>query len=136
MRKTISALALLATVAPSLAADLPYFYDLLKKPAYKHSLELVLKGEPVEPWVSTFIKTQDGVSDVGKPRTIAGAHYELYWVCKPHDCGDNSLNAIFTPGGSQVWAVLTKGGTVAQIYGHPDAAMKQALLDAAKGSGQ
>ncbi len=130
MRKALVALLLLA-VSPAFAADLVPLYEVVKKPAYRHSLDTIFKGETIEPWVSTLMGG-DGLAEPGKPRAIGGAQYELYWACKEHDCGDNTLNAVFTPGGGQAWAVLTKGGAVAHIYGHPDAAMKQALLDAAK----
>src|SRR5580765_5266472 len=88
-------------------ADQPYLFDLLKQKPYHAAWNAMLKGEKkVDPWIITFGKTYDGVSDQIKSVTVDGAADTLGWVCKPHDCGGNELYLLFAPGGTAAWGML------------------------------
>lgn len=112
------------------AAGLSYLWDIIKKPAYKHSIDMIVAGQPVDPWVKGFLSGADGVSGPGKNVTVGHAEYELYDVCQPHNCGGNFLYVLFTPGGGQAWAVFMKDGNIVRYYGHPDFAKQKVLSDA------
>jgi hypothetical protein len=114
------------------AAELAYLWDIITKPAYKHSLNAIVAGQPVDPWVKGLLTGDNGVSAPGKDVTIRRAKFELYNACEPHNCGGNFLYVLFTPGGGQAWAVFTKEGKIVRYYGHPDAAKQLVLKNATK----
>ena len=117
-------------LGPASAAELAYLWDIITKPAYKHSLNTIVAGQPVDPWVKGLLKGDDGVSGPGKDVTIGQSKFELYNACEPHNCGGNFLYVLFTPGGGQAWAVFTKEGKIVRYYGHPDSAKQRALKNA------
>jgi len=87
---------------PALAAqggEGPYLFDLLKKPTYLAASTGMLGGESVLDWVSYYAKTFDGPVTPSKSLAVGSETYTLAWVCKAHDCGDNQLNVLFSPGG-------------------------------------
>src|SRR5262245_19622978 len=88
-------------------ADQPYLYDLLKEKPYHAAWNAMFKGEKkVDPWIVTFGRTYDGVSDQIKTLTVDGQADKLGWVCKPHDCGGNQLYVLFTPDAGKAWGLL------------------------------
>ena len=133
MKRLLAVAGLLTLVmTASSAADLPYLFDVMKKPAYKHSVDAMLSGQPVDPWVKGFFKNYDGVAGSGTAVTLGHAPYELYNVCEAHNCGGNFLYVLFTPSGGQAWAVFTKDDHIVRYYGHPDAAKQKFLDDATR----
>jgi len=112
------------------AAELAYLWDIITKPAYKHSLNVIVAHQPLDPWVRGLLSGDDGVSGPGKTVSVGPATYELYNACQPHNCGGNYLYVLFTPGGTGAWALFTKEGRIVRYYGHPDAAKQKVLSDA------
>ena len=126
-------LAGVAAIPARSAADLPYLYEQLKKPAYKASLTALLRGQAkLPPWVGAFLKTSNGVATPGAAVPVGGQTLELYAVCEPHNCGGNFLYVLYAPGGGQAWALVTKDGQVIAMLGNPDPAHQKALTDAMK----
>lgn len=112
------------------AAELAYLWDIITKPVYRHALNVIVAGQPVEPWVKGLLTGDDGVSGPGKDVTIGHTKFELYNACQPHNCGGNFLYVLFTPGGGQAWAVFTKDGKIVRYYGRPDTAKQLVLKNA------
>jgi hypothetical protein len=120
---------LLVGSAPTFAAaqEGPYLFDLLKQPSYLSAWKAMLKGETVPAWVANYAKTFDGPSTPAKDVPVGGETYTLGWVCKAHDCGDNQLYVLFSPGGNQAWGLLIAAGDQRQWLGGPDAAIQAAI---------
>lgn len=120
---------LLVGSAPSLAVaqEGPYLFDLLKQPSYLAAWKAMLKGETVPGWVANYAKTFDGPSTPTKNVPVGSETYTLGWVCKAHDCGDNQLYVLFSPGGKQAWGLLITAGNQRKWLGHPDVAIQAAI---------
>jgi hypothetical protein len=106
-----------------------YLTDAIKQPAYLRALTKLLNASPrLPPWTRQVLKTSGDY--VGVPvayATIGGTKYELFNTCKPHDCGDNQLEIMFSSGGAQAWgAVRVDGGPVSYL-GAPSPAQQAAL---------
>lgn len=112
-------------------AEEPSLYDLLKEPAYKTAFEQMLGGETVDPWIKTFVETGNGVTAASTPMTVEGENDIVAWVCKPHDCGDNQLFVLFSPGAAAAWGMLKVAQAEPKWLGAPSAAAKEALTNAA-----
>jgi hypothetical protein len=113
------------------AAPLPYLFDQLKKPAYKASLDTIMRGQSKLPrWIGIFLKTKNGVANPGTEVTVEGQQFELYSVCEPHNCGENFLYVLYTPGGDHAFALVTQDGKVLTVLGNPSPAQRQALMAA------
>jgi hypothetical protein len=132
MCKLIAAAALLLGLAISAAQaeELAYLYDVVTKPAYKHSLDTIVAGQPVESWVRDVLSGEGGLGTPGKIVSAGPANYELYDVCQPHNCGGNFFYVLFTRGGGQAWAVMTTDDRIVRYYGSPNAAQQKLLSDA------
>lgn len=134
MMRIVALFALIACALGSAeAAELAYLWDIITKPTYKHSLDVIVAGQPVDPWVKGLLRGDDGVSGPGKDATIGRKKFELYNTCQPHNCGGNFLYVLFTPGGGQAWAVFTKDGNIVRYYGRPDSDKQRVLREATSG---
>jgi hypothetical protein len=107
-------------------ADAPYLFDLLKQQNYLSAWKAMLAGESVPKWVANYAKTFDGPSSPAKTIWVGTESYTLGWVCKAHDCGDNQLYVLFSPGGGKAWGLLVTGGNEKWL-GRPDAAIQAAI---------
>jgi hypothetical protein len=128
----LMALGIIAATNPggARAGDtLPYLTDQLKKPAYRSSLEAILRGQSKLPaWIGVFMKTMNGVADLGSPATIEGKPFEFYAVCQPHNCGGNFLYVLYAQGGGSAVGLVTKNGKVVAVLGNPSPAQRQVLM--------
>ena len=85
----------------------PYLFDLLKRPAFRHSFDALFAGERnVDEWIVTFQKTGNGVCGPSKRLQAGGAVHVVADVCKPRDCGDNHLQVLFSENGGKAAALL------------------------------
>ena len=132
MRGLFATTVLLCLVISAAAAEEHYLYDVITKPAYKHSITAIVAGQPLESWVKAVLSGEEGFGTPGKAVSAGGVSYELYDVCQPHNCGGNFFYVLFTPEGGQAWAVLTKDDRVLRFYGNPNAAQQRILTDATK----
>jgi hypothetical protein len=106
----------------------PYLFDQLKKPVYLQAFNRLFKGEQnLEPWLKRYIKLRDGADAPMQTRQVQDQTYELYEVCKPHNCMGNSIYVLFVPGGAQAWALFTKDDGSTRFFGNPDADLQGAL---------
>ena len=123
----ISSLALFAASAS--AADGDYLFDVIKKPSYRQAWNAMLANTGAPQWLIVFGRSGNGVTTPSTSLTIDGARYELGHVCKPHDCGDNQFQVMFTPGGGKAWGLLQENGKF-RFFGDPSNAQREALRKA------
>jgi hypothetical protein len=124
---------LLVLAFPQLAeaANLPYLFDRLKKPAYRKPLETLLKTKGVEvpDWIRIFMKNYNGVASPGEAVEVDGRPFELYSVCQPHDCGGTFLYVLYPPGGERAWALITSDHNIVAFLGDSSPAQRKLLAD-------
>ena len=113
----------------AVAAGDTYLTDVMKKPSYSRALTNLLKQSRSLPvWTRQLLKTSGDY--VGTPVdyvTIDGTRYELFGTCKTHDCGDNRLEVMFAPNGTQAWGGVLKDGKSVIYLGAPSPAQQSAL---------
>ena len=120
---------LLLVVATSAAAAEPYLFDLLKQRPYRQAWDKMFEGEPRIPgWLIRFSRVYDGPAQPSRELVIGGARYRLADVCQPHDCGDNSLVVLFSPGAQRAWGLLKEDGR-RRFLGKPDEAVRRVLAN-------
>ena len=131
----LTALLALAPLSSAPAADLPYLFDQLKKPAYRKPLEALLgtRGFAVPFWLKTFMRNYNGVAAPGEIVRADGQPFEFYSVCQPHNCSDNALYVLYAPGGGKAWALVMKDGAALAYLGEPGPALRKVLGDAMGG---
>ena len=104
------------------------------KPAYRNGWEKLLKDvQPTPDWLMEFSKTYNGVAGPMKPTTIGGTTYELYFVCKPHDCAARKFEVMFDAVSKRAYGALGGDGAPPFFYGDPTPEMQDALTKAMKG---
>ncbi len=134
MRKTTRIFAALATsvliLGSASAADGPYLFDLIKKPSYRQGWNGMMANAAPPQWLTAFSKGGNGVSTPSSGLEVEGIRYELGYVCKPHDCGDNQLQVLFGAGGGKAWGLLREAGKPPKFLGNPSPAQKSALTKA------
>ena len=123
-------LAMMGGQAARAAADLPYLYDQIKKPPYMHSLRAALAGHRVPGWIWVFLKGGRGVANPGLAVKAGDHPYELYNVCKAHDCANNVLFVLYAPDGAKAWGMLSVARRRPVLYGHPGSEQMQLLRSA------
>jgi hypothetical protein len=131
--RILAVLFLALTVAPAIAEEL-YLFDVLQKPAYRVSWDRLAKEvQPTPDWLNQFERNFDGVAGAAKPLTLDGKPYDLFFVCKPHDCAAKKFVVLFEPGGKRAWGALGGAADPPLFYGDPTPAMQEALAAALKG---
>lgn len=133
MRQISRALILLcAAYSSATAANQIYLTDAIKNPAYLRSLTGLLKSAGKLPsWTRQVLKTSGNyVGTAVAYSTVDGIRYELFYACKPHDCGNNGMELMFAPHGAKVWAAMVEDGKSVTYLGSPNAAQQAALKGA------
>jgi Inhibitor of vertebrate lysozyme (Ivy) len=127
LARTLLALTLVfGSLSAFAAAETPYLFDLLREAPYLKAWNGMLAGETVPAWVKQYAKTFDGPSSPSTEVTVGDEQYALGWVCKAHDCGDNQLYVLFSPGGKKAWGLLMTGNQ-RRWLAHPDPAIQAAI---------
>jgi len=121
------------TVAPAIAEEL-YLFDVLRMPAYRGSWDRLARDvQPTPDWLNQFERNFDGVAGAAKTVTLDGKPYDLFFVCKPHECAAKKFVVLFEPGGKRAYGALGGIGDPPLFYGDPTPAMQDALAQALKG---
>lgn len=106
-----------------------------KKPAYNAVFMTLFSGRfDVPSWLRE--SGYGGVEFNGRVVVIGGAKYELFVVCKPHDCSGNFLHVLFTLGGGAAWALTTENGGNFRFYGNPDQGLQAFLTSESRRNGR
>lgn len=109
-----------------------YFYQLFSHGSYKQSLSKIFRSENKPSWITAYLATGNGVETPVRYVTLSDGRYILGDVCKPHDCGGNTLHILFSSSGNNAWAALYQEGQPAKLYGNPDPEKYQVLWNALK----
>ena len=130
MLRKLACLGLAAALAmPALANEGEYIFDTLKHPAYRKAWAKLLAGEKDLPdWVRSGNVTATPAVVINTD----GVEYEFHNACKPHDCGGNTLEVMFSEGGAQAWGLLALESRAPRFLGKPDAPKRIALERATK----
>lgn len=99
------------------ADDMTTTDDLLKNPKFKTAYLAALGPKAREKWLATMTN-----SGLVRTETVAGERWQVATPCKPHDCGDNNLLLLYSPGRGAVVGHLYEKGKVTTL-GSPNAAM-------------
>jgi hypothetical protein len=84
----------------ALAVDV-YLSDLIQRDRYRKAYNAMLGSAPAVPkWLTTFNKTQNGVTTPAVDVKIGISTYEYADVCEPHSCPGNALEVVFDMLGS------------------------------------
>ena len=111
----------------------PYLFDELKKPKYRGAWNAMMKGWAGAPaWLQTFAKGGNGVASPGTTADVGGTTFEFFFVCQPHNCGDNKFEVMFEKGGGRARGMLVTPNAKT-FFGDPSDAEKAALAKAAEG---
>jgi hypothetical protein len=132
--RTATLLALCLLAGAAYAQGGPFLFDVLLKPSYRASWERLMKEvQPTPDWLVEFSQSFNGVAGPMKPAAIEGKAYELYFVCKPHDCAANKFEVMFEAATKRAYGVLGVASNLPAFYGAPNPAMQEALTKALKG---
>jgi Inhibitor of vertebrate lysozyme (Ivy) len=127
-------LALCLLAGAAYAQGGPFLFDVLWKPSYRASWEKLMKEvQPTPDWLVEFSQSFNGVAGPMKPATIEGKNYELYFVCKPHDCAARKFEVMFEAATKRAYGALGGASDAPAFYGAPNPAMQEALAKALKG---
>lgn len=123
-RMTALAFGLLPLPAPAQGGAT--LYELIAREPYRSSwnrmIAPVLKHD-------RWLKGARGVWSPPQMVAADGAHFRVYFLCKPHDCADSKIAAIFEPNGRHAYgAFRNAAGT--QLLGAPGPSVRKALLGA------
>jgi hypothetical protein len=130
----VALLAVTLIASAASAQEGPFLFDVLLKPAYRNGWEKLMKDvQPTPDWLMEFSKTYNGVAGPMKPATIGGKTYELYFVCKPHDCAAKKFEVMFEAASKRAYGALGGDGAPPFFYGDPTPEMQDALTKAMKG---
>jgi hypothetical protein len=131
----IAALLAFSLAAAGASAEQGAFlFDVLPKPAYHIAWDKLMKEvQPTPDWLMQFARNYDGVAGPMKAATIEGKPYELYFVCKPHDCAAKKFEVMFEAGGKRAYGALGGVSDPPYFYGAPSPAQQEALAQALKG---
>jgi Ankyrin repeats (3 copies)/Inhibitor of vertebrate lysozyme (Ivy) len=98
---------------------LPSLDERRRDPAYNAVFLSLFNGRTGVPsWLSGTGYVGNGM--VGRVVTIGDTKYELFVICKPHNCGGNFLHVLFTNGGGTAWALTTENGNNFRFFGSPN----------------
>ena len=95
---------------------------LLKDARFKAAYTKALGPLAREPWISAM----EGPAPALRQVTVAGSEYTLAATCKPHDCADHNLVALWQPQQGRVLGLVQQRGKKT-MFGAPDAAQAREL---------
>jgi hypothetical protein len=114
----------------SVAAN-TYLFDVLKKSEHLNSWnKLIGSNKNVDSWLLNYSKSKNGPATPAEIIDINSNKFEVFMVCKTHDCGDNRFYVIFSKNGDQAWGLLYKNNKNEKFFGNPDAEKISALRKA------
>ena len=96
--------------------DGTYLHQVIEDPSYLTAWnELFENSADVDDWLKEYSVTLDGVQSQVLKMEVEGSRYEVFKVCKPHDCGDNAFAVIFLPSNGEALGLLVKSKYV-RVY--------------------
>lgn len=113
---------------PSLSwADEDYLFDVLENPEYRQTWDaLIASQQDVPSWLANYGDTQNGPATPAVKVRSGEKDYQINFVCKTHDCGNNKFYVLFSADGTQAWGLLLQEEDEI-FFGAPDADKQQLL---------
>jgi hypothetical protein len=109
-------------------AEEKYLFELLEDPKYLQTWDaLIASQQNVDSWLANYPTTKNGPAAPGTIVHLDGDRYQLNFVCKAHDCGDNHFVVLFAEEGGQAWGILHRAGKDTIYFGAPDAEKIKAM---------
>ncbi len=108
-----------------------YIFDLLALQPYKGNFARLVKAKDAPDWVKAISVQGAGTAGPMKTVDVGGTPYRLDRVCKVDACAGNTLDVLWAPRGSKVWAALVEDGKPPVMLGDPKAAQAKTLSEAA-----
>lgn len=97
-------------------------WDYSRDTTFKTQYRRALGAKAATPWISSL----NGPSSGAKPVQVAGKEYRQLAVCKPHDCGDNSLVVLYLPAKKVVYGKIVEREK-STVFGNPPPAVAAEL---------
>lgn len=114
-------------------ADGEYLFKVLEQPNYaKAWAKLIASQTGADLWLKKYAKTSDGPTFPGDAVKLSNGTYQIYGVCKTHDCNNNKFYVMFSPNGDKAWGLLLKNEDHEVFFGNPDDEKENALRSVAK----
>lgn len=126
--KLLAVAALIASLASSTFAfdEQAYLAKFLEThAAHLTAWNKMLAGGQAPAWLRRYLDLH-GAESPATLINVAGASYQVFTSCKPHDCF-TSFAVIFSPDGAVAWGAMADYGAEPQFYGAPDASVAEAL---------
>ncbi len=133
IRKCLSSVitALLFFSSSTAISEGKYLFEILESNAYLNSWNnLISSKADVDSWLRDYAKTKNGPATPAEKIVVGEKTYEVYMVCKAHDCGSNQFHAVFLKNGNAAYGLLLKEER-RDIFGNPDADVLKALKQSA-----
>jgi len=127
----IRASVIAAALATAAHANGRYLFDVLMDPVYRGSWDRLIAANPsraVFPWLTYYTRNFEGTAKPSQNVTVGSKTYEVFSICKAHDCRDNQFHVIFSPDGKQAWGLLVDNGSPRTFFGNPMPEIADALL--------
>ena len=96
--------------------------DYLRDARFKAAYQAVLGPLAGERWIARLEGPAPPVQQV----KVGGVDHDLLAVCKPHDCGEQSMVLLYAPSSGRVAGKVVQGGR-STLLGQPAAAVKTEL---------
>ncbi|WP_244968398.1 Ivy family c-type lysozyme inhibitor [Rosenbergiella australiborealis] len=90
MLKRFSIIASFMIAHSAFAAD-PMFSDLINTPEGGKALNALISHQSLPRWIKT-----GGVESPAKTVVLKGNSYQVYTVCKPHNCGNQQFAVLYS----------------------------------------
>jgi Inhibitor of vertebrate lysozyme (Ivy) len=120
--KTIKKLIVIYLLSNSTFASAAeeYLFELLEQPKYLNTWNtLIASQKNVDAWLAVYSKTKDGPAGKGTVVHLNGQSYQINFVCKAHDCGDNRFIVMFSADANNAWGLLLTNQKET-FFGSPD----------------
>lgn len=102
-------------------AEEDFLFEVLEKPAYLNSWnKLIASEKAVEPWLANYAETKNGPTTPATKEVSGNTNYQINFVCKTHECGDNQFYVLFSEDGHQAWGLLLTPDNREIFFGSPD----------------
>lgn len=111
----------LLSISAAVSAGDEYLFELLEQPKYLQAWDkLIASQQGVDEWLANYSKTKNGPTSPGTVVDLEGKRYQVNFVCKTHDCGDNHFVVMFAEDDNQAWGLLQRAGKEDVYFGEPD----------------
>jgi hypothetical protein len=105
----------------------PYFFDVIKKPAYaRASISLLDHAGKLPSSIREVLRGKGSYnSEPAMPTVIDGTTYETFSICfTEFSCNNTSMVVMFAPNGTRAWGLLLQEGAMSYLGAPSDAQLQ------------